>query len=316
MVIKVLDRATMGYDLDFGILSELGRVELYDATEPQKVEERVCDADVIILNKVKITEAVMKNAKNLKLVCVFATGFDNVDISAAKSLGIGVANVPAYSTDSVALFTVATTLSLFAHLAEYKSFVSSGEYTASNAPNRITPVYRELSGKTWGIVGYGNIGKRVADIARAFGARVMVNKRTPTADAECVDIETLCRVSDIITLHCPLNDTTRGLIGKRALSLMKPTAILVNEARGAVVDEAAVADAIEEGRIAAFGSDVYSEEPFSPEHPFNRIKGRDNVLLTPHAAWAALEARERCLNIIKTNIKSYKLGKFENRVDI
>ena len=223
--------------------------------------------------------------------------------------------MPGYSSESVALFTAAKVTALYTHLLEYRNFVNNGEYTAAGVPNRLVPVYHELYGKTWGIVGYGGIGKAVARIAKGLGARVLVNKRTPVDDAECVDIETLCRESDIITLHCPLNDGTRGLISKKMISLMKPSVIIVNEARGAVVVESDIRDAVLENRIAGYGCDVYSTEPFPGDHPYNDIMKLDNVILTPHAAWGAYEARERCLNVIIDNIRSFIDGKHLNRVD-
>ena len=316
MKIKVLDRIAMGNDLDFGVLSELGEVQIFDSTDGEELIPRIEDADVLVINKIKITGNVLRQAKNLKLVTIFATGYDNVDIKAARELGIGVCNVPAYSTDSVALFTVANVLSLVTHLSQYKNHVCTGFYTESNRANLLTPVYHELRGMVWGIVGFGNIGRAVAKVAEAFGAKVIVNKRAPVDDYECVDIDTLCKTADIITLHCPLNDATRGLIDERRLSMMKREVILVNEARGAVVDEKAVADAIISGKIAAFGSDVYSVEPFGKDHPFDTIKGFENVCLTPHAAWGAYEARVRCLGVIVENIKSYLNNKMQNRVDI
>ena len=315
MKIVILDRASLGEDTPFTSLNKFGEVVFYDHSTEAEAIERCLDADVIILNKIKITRAIMESAKNLKLVCVFATGYDNIDITAARELNIGVCNVPGYSTDSVALFTVSTALALYSHLFEYNSFVKSGEYTASGAPNRLTPVYHDLNGKTWGIVGYGNIGRAVGRIAEAFGARVIVNKRTPCEDAECVDIDTLCRESDVISLHCPLNESSRGIIDARRLSLMKPGSLLVNEARGAVVDEQAVADAVLSGKIGGFGCDVYTVEPFGSDHPYNSIKDLKNVILTPHAAWGSYEARERCINIIAENIDSYINGKMQNRVD-
>jgi glycerate dehydrogenase len=257
----------------------------------------------------------MQAAKCLKLVCVFATGYDNIDIAAARELGIAVCNVPGYSTDSVALFTVATVLSLYAHLPEYSEYVRSGEYTESGVPNRLVPVYHELKGKTWGIVGYGNIGRAVGRVAEAMGASVIACKRTPTDEVRCVDIDTLCRESDIITIHCPLNDGTRGIINKDRIALMKREVVIVNEARGAVVCEEDIAAAIESNRIAAFGCDVYSREPFLKDHPYSRILERKNVLLTPHAAWGAYESRARCISIIADNIHSFFNGKFLNRVD-
>ncbi len=316
MRISILDRASLGADTPLERLSELGELTVYDSSSESEVLHRVRDADVIIINKIRITAEVLCAAKNLKLICVFATGYDNIDISAARAHGVGVCNVPAYSSDSVALFTAAKVTALMTHLFEYRRFVSSGEYTASGTPNRLVPVYHELRGKTWGIIGYGGIGKAVARIAEGFGANVIVNKRNDICDAYCVDIDTLCRESDIITIHCPLNNGTRGLISKEKIMLMKPSVIIVNEARGAVTVEEDIRDAIISGRIGGFGCDVYSEEPFSEHHPYNDIKNMNNVILTPHSAWGAHEARARCLDIIIQNIKSFASGKNLNRVDI
>jgi glycerate dehydrogenase len=315
MKIVILDRASLGADTPVDKLRELGELTVYESSTPEEVLERVCDAEVIIINKIKVTKAVFDSARSLKLVCVFATGYDNIDIQAAKEHGVGVCNVPGYSSESVALFTAAKVAALYTHLLEYRNFVNSGEYTASGVPNRLVPVYHELYGKTWGIVGYGGIGKAVARIAKGLGARVLVNKRTPVDDAECVDVETLCKESDIITLHCPLNEGTRGLISKEKILLMKSSVIIVNEARGAVVVESDIRDAVLEGKIAGYGCDVYSSEPFSKDHPYNDIMKLGNVILTPHAAWGAYEARERCLNIIIKNINAFMAGEFLNRVD-
>ena len=316
MKIKVLDRATLGFDLDLACLNKYGEVEVYDNSDGAQVLERIKDAEIVIINKIKITKAVIENGVNLKLICVFATGYDNIDVNAAKEHGISVCNVPAYSTDSVALCTVSNVLYLYTHLGEYNSFVKSGEYTREGKANRLTPVYHEMNGIKWGIVGYGNIGKRVAGIAEALGAEILVNKLTPIDGVRCVDIETICRECDVITLHCPLNENTRGLINSYRLSLMKKSVVLVNEARGAVTDEAAITDAILNVRIGAFGSDVYSVEPFPQDHPFNKIKELPNVCLTPHCAWGAYESRVRALNIICNNIESFMSGKILNRVDI
>ena len=315
MKIVILDRASLGDDTPISCLSEFGDVVFYDHSTCDEAIARSSDAEVIIINKVRITRTLMEAAKKLKLVCVFATGYDNIDVAAARELGIAVCNVPGYSTDSVTLFTVSTVLALCSHIIEYNTFVKSGEYTASGMPNRLTPVCHDLSGKTWGIVGYGNIGRSVGRVAEALGAEVIVYKRNPVSDAVCCDIDTLCCKSDIITLHCPLNDESRGLIDGRRLSMMKSSVILVNEARGAVLDEEAVTNAIEQGRISAFGCDVYSVEPFGAEHPYNRIMHLPNVILTPHAAWGSFEARERCINIIADNIRAFENGKMLNRVD-
>lgn len=316
MIIKILDKSTIGNDISANPLRNFGEVYEFDSTGASELLERVADADVIIVNKVKINREVLSAAKRLRLICVFATGYDNIDVEAARERGVAVCNVPAYSTDSVTLFTVSKVLALISHLFDFSDFVRKGAYSASGVANRLTPVYHELRGMTWGIVGYGNIGRAVGDVARAFGASVIVNKRAPASGVRCVDIDTLCRESDIITLHCPLNEETRGLIGRRQISLMKKGVVLVNESRGAVTDEAAIAEAVLDGRIGGFGSDVYSVEPFGDEHPFSSIRELPNVILTPHSAWAAYEARERCMSVISENINSFICGKKLNRVDI
>ena len=315
MIIKVLDHDSLGFDLDLSPLHAFGETEVYGATEKDELHKRVADAEVIIINKIKVDRACMLAAPNLKLICIFATGYDNIDTVAARELGIGVCNVPGYSTDSVTLLTVSTALALVSHLNEYNRYVTSGEYTEKGIPNRLEPVFHEVSGKTWGIIGAGNIGSAVARVAEALGARVVACKRSPSDKFECVDIDTLCRRSDIITIHCPLNDGTRGLISNEKISLMKNGVIIVNEARGAVVVDDAIVEGIESGKIGGFGSDVYNEEPFSKEHPFNKIMHRDNVILTPHCAWGAKEARDRCLKIICDNISSFLKGERLNRVE-
>ncbi len=315
MKITVLDKKTMGDDISFAPVERYGELTAYDISPAELIPERVADAEVIILNKAKITADVIAAAKNLKLICVFATGYDNIDLTAAREAGVAVCNVPGYSTDSVTLYTIATVTSLASRLMTYRAAVSSGEYTDVGSPNKISPAFNDLRGKTWGIIGYGNIGKSVAEVAKAFGANVIVNKRTPTDDAICVDVDTLCEKSDIITIHCPLNDDTRGMINADRLALMKKSVILVNEARGAVLDESAVAKAVENGDIAAFGCDVYTKEPFPADHPYTAIKDLDNVILTPHSAWASYEARTRCVDIISSNIASYINGDKLNRVD-
>lgn len=316
MKIVILDKASLGDDTPFSVLERFGEVVSYDKSTPEEAALRSKDANVIIINKVKVTEALMSSSDRLKLVCVFATGFDNIDVAAAKKLGIAVCNVPGYSTESVAVYTASTVLALCTHLYEYNNYVKCGDYTRSGVPNKLTPVYHELTDKVWGIIGYGNIGRAVGRIAKAFGARVIVNKRTPVDEAECVDIDTLCKESDIITVHCPLNDESRGILNSERLALMKRDVVLVNEARGAVLDEAAVARAVENGMIGGFGCDVYSTEPFGEDHPYYRIKSFDNVLLTPHAAWGSYESRCRCINIIADNIDGFLQGKTLNRVDI
>lgn len=316
MRITLLDKASLGPDTPISYLDALGEVEVYDSSTPEQVCERVCESDVIVINKIKINEAVLEKARNLKLICVFATGYDNIDLVAARKYNVAVCNVPGYSSQSVALQTVAMVTSLITHLTEYRKYVSSGQYTNSGVPNHLTPVFHELTGKKWGVIGYGGIGKTVANVAKALGADVLVNKRTPVDDALCVDLETLAAECDVISVHCPLTDQTRGMINKQLISKMKKSVIIVNEARGAVLNERDVAEAVLNGDIGGFGCDVYSVEPFGADHPYNLIKDLDNVILTPHSAWGAFESRARCMKIIVDNINSFNEGKTLNRVDI
>jgi glycerate dehydrogenase len=294
----------------------LGECSIYQSTNDDEVAMRLSDCDVVVLNKIKLNESNLSTAKNLKLICVAATGYDNIDIAYCKNHGIAVCNVEGYSSHSVAQLTAGIVLSLSTHIGEYNDFVKRGDYSKSGVANRLVPVYHELYGKTWGIVGFGNIGKEVGAVAKAFGCELLVCKRKPEDECNCVDIDTLCQKADIITIHTPLNNSTTHLINKERIALMKRDVILVNAARGAVCDESAVAEAIRMGRIGAFGSDVYSKEPFDEEHPFYEIKELKNVLLTPHMAWGAYEARVRCLNEIVLNIKDFYGGGFKGRVDL
>lgn len=313
MKLVFLDTKTLGEDIDFSIFEKFGEVDLYQMTAPDEVYERIKDADVIILNKVRINESNLANT-SVKLVCVTATGYDNIDTQYCKSNNIAVCNVQGYSTDSVAQVTVATVLSLYTKLKEYDKFVCDGKYSESDVSLGTKPTFYEVSGKTWGIIGMGNIGKKVAQVAEALGAKVITHSRTPKDGYENVSIDEMCQRSDIITLHCPLNDESYHLINTQRLAMMKKTAVLVNVARGAVVDERAVTDAIKNGTIAAAGIDVYSKEPIEKTNPYNEIAGMDNVLLTPHMAWGAYESRMRCMSEIVKNIDAFLTGETRNRI--
>ena len=315
LTVVVLDASTLGDDLDLTPLQALGEVKVYQTSTPEEIAIRIADADVLMQNKAKLTADLLAKATKLKVICEAATGFDNIDVAYCRNNGIAVTNVPGYSTQCVAQITFTLALSLITHLPQYTSFVQSGEYTASGVANRLSPAFCELYGKTWGIVGYGNIGKQVGKIAEAFGCNVIVHKRTPEEGVRCVDIDTLCRESDVISLHTPLNDGTRGLIGRAQLDMMKKNAILVNVARGAVTDEEAVADALLSGKLAGFGCDVYSAEPFPAEHPIDRIKDLPNVCLTPHIAWGGYETRVRLLDEMIKNAQAFFRGEKRNRVD-
>ncbi len=315
MKIVFLDAATIGDDLTYESFEELGKVVVYSTTSEEEFEDHTQDADVVVINKLKLNSTNLPKAPKVKLICLAATGFDNVELDYCRRAGIGVCNVVGYSTQSVAQLTLSMALSLYTNLGQYTDFVRSGEYTKNGLANRLTPVYHEIAGRTWGIVGYGNIGKQVARVAGAMGCRVLVYKRTPIEDAECVDFDTICQKSDILSLHVPLNEQTRNLLDEAHIAMLKKDAVVINVARGAVADEVALADAILEERIGGLGVDVYSKEPFDVNHPFNKIKHLPNVLLTPHMAWGGYETRVRLLGEIKENILSFYAGKSRCRVD-
>lgn len=315
MNICVLDAGTLGSDIDLSALGAFGSLVVYESTDPADTAERIKNAHIVVTNKVRLEEAALMGAESLKLVCVLATGYDNIDTAVCRRLSIGVSNVKGYSTDSVAQITAATVLYLACGYGTYLPFVKEGRYSASATANKVEPAFYELRGKTWGIVGYGNIGRQVGLIASAFGCKVLVCKRQAEEGVNCVDIDALCREADIISLHMPLSGETRGMIDSRRIALMKKGVILVNAARGLVTDEAALARAVLEGRIGGLGIDVYGKEPMPASHPFYAIRNFSNVCLTPHMAWAAYEARVRCIDETVLNIRAFLNGESRNRVE-
>lgn len=316
MKIVLLDAGTLGRDIDISCFAKLGEFTAYPATAPEAAPERIKNADIVITNKVKLTEPVLSQAKNVKLVCITATGFDNVDMNYARAHGIGVCNVRDYSTDSVVQVTVSLVLALACHLPFYDRYCKSGAYTASGVHNLLEPVFYELAGKTWGLYGYGSIGKRVADVARAFGCNILVCRRHAPDGEKIVTLPELFEKSDIISLHTPLNDATRHSVSAQVLAGAAKKPILVNAARGAVVDEEAVTKAVESGLLSGFATDVYAEEPMRADSPFQRLAGKDNVIFTPHMAWGAYEARMRLVEEVYKNIEVFLAGGTRSRVDL
>lgn len=314
MRIVVLDAATLGDDLSLAPLDEVGDVTVWRTTAPEETAARVREADVVILNKIRLNESNLSGSR-VRLICVAATGYDNIDTAWCRAHGITVSNVVGYSTDSVAQLTVSMALYLANRLPEYTRAVRTGDYTRSGIANKLSPAFHEITGKTWGIAGYGNIGRKVASVARALGCKVIAYKRTPVPEIDCVDLPALCRESDIISVHLPLNDATRGLFSREMIALMKPDALFINVARGAVADEQALADALAGNRLGGLGIDVYTREPFPQDHPFYRLREDDRVCLTPHMAWGALEARERCLREMILNIRAFENGTPRNCVN-
>ncbi len=309
MKIVILERLSVGIDVSIDIFNDLGEVTSYDNTvEEADIRERVKDADVVIFNKAKMNESTLKDAPNVKLICAFATGYDCVDLEYCKKRGITVCNVVNYSTDAVAQHTFAMMFYLLEHLPHYDKYVKSGEYGAQSRFSNFDLPFVELAGKTWGIVGMGNIGRKVAHIAQAFGCRVIfysASGNSSCTDYERVDFDTLLKESDFLSTHCPLSDKTRDLIDAQALKKMKNTAILINVARGPVVNNVDLYDALEKGEILAAGLDVIMQEPITDDNPLSKIMDSNKLLITPHMAWASTEARYRLVNEVYENIKAF-----------
>ncbi len=315
MNLVILERNSVGTDIDVSCFEKLGRVTVYENTVERQVAERIQDADVVIGNKAPLNESTLQGARNLKLITLFSTGYDCVDIAYCAAHGIKVANVKDYCTDAVSQHTFAMLFYLLEHLRHYDEYVKSGAYGAQERFSNFDLPFVELTGKTWGIVGMGNIGSRVAGIAKAFGCRVIFysasGKSTCTA-YEQVDKDTLLAQSDFLSLHCPLSERTRNLIDKDALRKMKRTAILLNVARGAVINNADLYWALQNEEIAAAGLDVLEKEPIASDNLLGRIKDSNRLLITPHMAWASCEARERIVQEVFLNIEAYLRGEERN----
>lgn len=315
MKLVVLEKESLGTDLDITYFNEFGEVDYYDRTVYDEIADRIVDADIVIANKVPLNESTLSGAKNLKIICETATGYNNVDLDYCKARGIRVTNVVGYSTPIVAQHTFAMALYLLEKLPVYDTYVKNGDYAKSPIFTCFEPFFTELEGKTWGIIGLGNIGRKVAEIAKVFGCRVIfysASGNNTTADYERVDFDTLLAESDILSLHCPLTDRTQNIINAEALARMKKTAILINVARGPVVDEQALYDALMSGQIAAAGLDVLVKEPIAADNPLAKIQDSTKLLITPHMAWGSREARERCAREVYKNIQSFLAGEERN----
>lgn len=315
MKIAILDAKTLGDDMEFSQFDKFGEVQVYQTTSALQLEDRIKDADVIIVNKIRLDENNLKNAKKLKLICVTATGYDNIDTTYCWHREIAVCNVKGYSTSSVAQVTAAMAMSLVTHLNAFDSYVKDGRYTEGGVQNHLKPYFHELDGMTWGIVGYGNIGKRVAQIASALGAKTLINPHRVKQGFDYATLDEVCSNSDIISVHVPLTSETRGMIDEKHIAMMKKTAVFINVSRGAVADEEALTAAIQDGRLGGLGIDVYSAEPMTKDSPYNKILHKKNVIFTPHMAWGAYEARRRCMDEIEKNIDTFFMGGTRNRVD-
>lgn len=304
MKIAFLDAATMG-DVSFEPIARLGEFVTYPGSTPEQTRERVKDLDVLIINKILVDKELIDSAPSLKLICISATGVNNIDVEYAASKGIPVRNVAGYSTDSVVQSTYMHILSLVGGAPYFDRSVKSGDYSRSGMFTDPNWNWWELAGKTMGIIGLGNIGRKVASIAEAFGMKVCYFSTSGTGhckDYPCLTLEELLAQSDIVSVHAPLNERTNRLIGERELAMMKSTAFLVNMGRGAIVDEYALARAVDEGVIAGAGLDVFVQEPLPLDHPYLRMRHPERLSLAPHVAWASREARTRLVSMIADNI--------------
>lgn len=318
MKIVILERNSAGVDISMEPIYRLGEVTEYANTLTPQVAERIKDAQIIVANKVKLNEETLKDAPDVKLICLFATGYDNVDLEYCSSRGIKVANMRDYSTPAVVQHTFTLALWLLEKMSYYDQYVKSGAYAAQDRFSNFDRPFHELDGKTWGIIGMGNIGRKVASIATMFGCHVIfysASGKSSCTDYERVEFDELLQRSDILSLHCPLSDRTRYLIDLTALRKMKKTAILINVARGAVVNNADLYTALEEGSIEAAGLDVIEQEPISKDNPLCRIQDSTKLIMTPHMAWASTEARTRLIDGTAKNIEAFLNGQDRNIVN-
>ena len=308
MKIVFLDASTVG-DTPLDEIAALGRLVCYPTSTPDEARERVGDCEVLIVNKVRVDRALLDAAPMLRLVCEAATGVNNIDLDACAERGIPVRNVAGYSTEPVVQQTFMHILSLMGNAPYFDSVVKSGDYSRSPIFTDLGRPVREIAGRVIGIIGMGTIGHRVAEVAQAFGMRVIYYSTSGTShctDYPSVPLETLLREADVVSIHAPLNERTRGLIGERELSQMKPSAILVNMGRGGIVDEAALAAAVDGGVISGAAMDVFEAEPLPSGSPLLRVAHPERFRFTPHTAWASVEARQRLVSAIAAHIAAFK----------
>lgn len=289
-------------------IKQYGTLTLYDDTAPEDIVARCQDAEIVITNKVELRREEIESLPNLKLICVAATGVNNVDVDYARSHGVEVKNVAAYSTQSVAESTIAMVLALLRHVPFYNDFVHSGNYSKGGRCFNLDRGTSEILGKKWGIIAMGAIGQRVAGFATAFGAQVCYHStsgKSKITEFPALSLEELLASCDIVSIHAPLTDTTEGLIGARELSMMKSSALLVNVGRGGIVDEKALAVALDEGVIAGAALDVFVNEPLEPNSPLLLLEDPYNLILAPHCGWSSAQAREVLIKGVAQNIAQF-----------
>lgn len=307
MEIVLLDANTLGKDTNLNVFKNYGDLTIYPTTSPKEVDKRVQNATIIITNKVVINRQTMDNSPNLKLICIAATGLNNVDLEYAKQKGIAVKNVAGYSTKSVAQYTLMQVLSLIGHNHHYNHYVQSGEWVKSPIFVNIDKPFYELEGKRWGIIGLGNIGQEVAKLASSFGCDVCYyssSGKNKNKTYKQLTLKELLKTSQIITVHAPLNEQTNNLISQKELALMQQDAIILNAARGGIINEEALVEAINNEKIYA-AVDVLVSEPMSKDSPYLHVKKEERILLSPHLAWASIEARQRLIAGVCKNIEDF-----------
>lgn len=313
--IVFLDRETLGSDIDCSKLYQYGNTVIYEQTRPDQIVERIEDATVVITNKHVLNADILKQAPNLKLICVTATGFNNIDLKYCNEAKITVCNVMGYSTDAVAQHTFALLLDLYNKNHYYHQYVASGNYSSSSMFTHLGYTFHELKGKVWGIVGLGAIGKQVAKIAKAFGCQIQyysTSNKNIQDEYHPVSFDVLLKTSDIISIHAPLNENTAGLFNQEAFSKMKRNAYLINVGRGKIVDEQALVAALKNNQIAGAGLDVFEQEPLTKDNILLTINDPTKLLMTPHIAWAPIETRNRVIEEVCLNIEMFKQGKPRN----
>lgn len=309
MHIVFLDAKTVGETDNLKELNELGDVTFYPMTTTEQTADRIKKADIVITNKVVLDGPLIRSATQLKLICIAATGMNNVDLAAAENLGIPVLNVSGYAANSVAQVTFAMILHLLQGVNYYDHFVKSGEYSKSDIFTNHDRPFWELRGKRFGIIGLGTIGRKVATVAEAFGCEVVYFSTSGKNSGQPylqLSLRELLSTSDIVSIHAPLNQNTEGLIGYEEISKMKTHALLINTGRGGIIIESDLAKALDEQLIAGAGLDVFEKEPISSDNPLLKIKQTEKLVLVPHIAWASIEARSELINGVIQNIKSFK----------
>lgn len=317
MNIVFLETDSLGDDVDLSIFDNLGEVIKYPRSEGDKNKERIQDADIVVVNKVPMNEASLIDALKVKLICITGTGTNMVDFPYVNKRNIRVANVKGYSTNSVVQHTFALLFYIYEKMNHYDMFVKNGSYIKSDIFSCFDRKFNELWGKTWGIIGFGDIGKGVARIAQAFGCNIIyysTSGKNNNEEYQKVDFDTLLKESDIVSIHAPLNKDTENLIDEVALNKMKKTAVLLNLGRGPIVNEDALVKALEANRIGGAGLDVLKIEPMDKTNPLIRIQDSTKLVITPHIAWATVEARKRCVSEVYENMKAFLNGEDRNLV--